>query len=337
MRAMTLRSQAAIGAHPLACERREPQAPGGGEILVRVAACGICRTDLHVIEGDLPLHRVPIVPGHQIVGRVDSLGEGATRFKVGDRVGIAWLRQTCGVCAFCRTGRENLCERAEFTGWDADGGFADHAVVDERFAYAIPPVFVDAEAAPLLCAGIIGYRALKLSGVTGGGRLGIYGFGSSAHVTLQVARARGAEVYVCTREPTHRDLARRLGAAWAGDIREAMPERVDGAIIFAPAGELVPVALSNLAKGGTLALAGIYMTPLPSLPYEALFDERIIRTVTANTRTDGEELLIAAAQIPIRPAITTFPVEAANEALERMKSGRLAGSGVLVTGLASGI
>lgn len=337
MRAMTLRSQALMTTHPLARDDREPPAPRAGEILVRVAACGICRTDLHVIEGDLPLHRVPIVPGHQIVGRVDRGGDGATRFQPGDRVGIAWLRKTCGACAFCRAHRENLCERAEFTGWDADGGFADYAVVNEDFAYAIPPIFSDAGAAPLLCAGIIGYRALKLSGVTGRGRLGIYGFGSSAHVTLQVARARGADVYVCTREPSHRDLARRLGAAWTGDIREPMPEQVDGAIIFAPVGDLVPVALANLARGGTLALGGIYMTPIPSLPYQMIFDERTIRTVTANTRTDGEELLAAAAQIPIRPSITTFPLEDANEALESLKSGRLLGSGVLVTGQASAL
>ena len=306
--------------------------PGEHEVRVRVVANGLCHTDLHVIEGDLPLHRVPIVPGHQIIGRVERLGDGVTRFRPGARVGIAWLRKTCGVCRFCVSSRENLCERAEFTGWDDDGGFADHAIVDERFAYAIPAVFGDAEAAPLLCAGIIGYRALKLSGVAGRGRLGIYGFGSSAHVTLQVARARGAEVYVCTRETTHRELARRLGAAWIGDVGDRMPDRMDGVIIFAPAGSLVPAALANLDKGGTLALAGIYMSTLPSLEYPAIFDERIIRTVTANTRADGEELLAAAAAIPIRPAVTTFPLEDANEALEGLKSGAFAGSGVLVTG-----
>lgn len=337
MHAMTLHAQAPIASHPLIPERRDPTTPSANELLVRVAACGVCRTDLHVIEGDLPLHRVPIVPGHQIVGRVERLGGGVTRFRVGDRVGIAWLRKTCGLCRFCGSGRENLCPHAEFTGWDTDGGFADHAVVDERFAYAIPPVFGDAEAAPLLCAGIIGYRALKLSGVRGPGRLGIYGFGSSAHVTLQIARARGADVYVCTREATHRDLARQLGAVWVGDIRQPMPQRMDGTIIFAPAGDLVPVALASLDKGGTLALAGIYMTSLPPLDYPALFDERIIRTVTANTRGDGEELLEAAAAIPIRPAVTTFPLAEANHALERLKSGALVGSGVLVTGGASGL
>jgi propanol-preferring alcohol dehydrogenase len=334
---MTLHAQATIDSRPLRREDREPPQPKPGEILVRVAACGICRTDLHVIEGDLPLHRTPIVPGHQVVGRVERVGDGATRFRIGDRVGIAWLRMTCGRCAFCVSGRENLCERAEFTGWDADGGFADYTVVPEAFAYAIPTVFTDVDAAPLLCAGIIGYRALKLSGVTGHGKLGIYGFGSSAHVTLQVARARGADVYVWTRAPAQQQFARRLGAAWAGDLDAPAPERMDGAIIFAPVGDVVPVALANLARGGTLALAGIYMTPLPPLPYASLFEERAIRTVTANTRADGAELLEAAAQIPIRPTVTTFPLDQANEALQRLKAGAFAGTGVLVTGVASGI
>ena len=314
-------------------EARATPAPGPREILVRVSACGVCRTDLHIVEGDLPLVRSPVVPGHQVVGRVERAGAAARRFRIGDRVGIAWLRRTCGVCDACRRGRENLCEGAEFTGYHADGGFADYAVAPEAFAYAIPPIFDDGEAAPLLCAGIIGYRALKLSEVAPGGRLGIYGFGASAHVTLQVARARGCDVFVCTREPSHRELARRLGATWVGDVGDPMPAKADGTIIFAPAGELVPTALRNLARGGTLALAGIYMTPVPSLDYERdLFYERTVRSVTANTRADGEELLAEAARIPIRPATTTFPLEDANRALALLKRGGFAGAGVLLTG-----
>jgi len=321
-------------------EDRAVPAPGPGELLVRVTACGICRTDLHVIEGDLPLVASPIVPGHQIVGTVERVGpaepspspHAPRRFDVGARVGAAWLRSTCGACAYCASGRENLCERARFTGWHADGGFAEYAIVPAAFAYALPSSLADAEAAPLLCAGIIGYRALRLSGVggTAGGRLGIYGFGSSASVTIQVARARGCEVFVCTREPTHRELARTLGAAWVGEIATPMPEPVDGAIIFAPAGELVPIALRNLARGGTLALAGIHMSRIPALDYADLFNERRVVTVTANTRADGEELLAEAARIPIRPAVTTFALEDANRALLALKQGAFAGSGVLI-------
>lgn len=333
MRAQVLRTQAAIERAPLRLEERAAPAPGPGEILVCVTACGVCRTDLHIVEGDLPLVRSPIVPGHQVVGRVERSGPGASRFAPGERVGIAWLRQTCGACAFCASGRENLCEKSEFTGWHADGGFADYALVPEAFAYRIPPVFSDAEAAPLLCAGIIGYRALKRSEVAPGGRLGIYGFGSSAHVTLQVARGRGCEVFVCTREPSHRELARKLGAAWVGDIADAMPEKTDSTIVFAPVGDLVPRALENLARGGTLALAGIYMTPVPALDYERhLFYERSVRSVTANTRADGEELLAEAARIPIRPETTAFPLEEANRALALLKRGGFTGSGVLLTG-----
>jgi len=332
MRAFALSAPGPIETDPLRADSRATPSPGPAEILVRVSACGVCRTDLHIVEGDLPLVRSPIVPGHQVVGRVERAGAAARRFRIGDRVGIAWLRRTCGVCDACRRGRENLCEGAEFTGYHADGGFADYAVAPEAFAYAIPPIFDDGEAAPLLCAGIIGYRALKLSEVAPGGRLGIYGFGASAHVTLQVARARGCDVFVCTREPSHRELARRLGATWVGDVGDPMPAKADGTIIFAPAGELVPTALRNLARGGTLALAGIYMTPVPSLDYERdLFYERTVRSVTANTRADGEELLAEAARIPIRPATTTFPLAEANRALALLKRGGFAGAGVLLT------
>ena len=333
MRTVVLSAVAPIETAPLRLETRPTPAPGPGEILVRVSACGVCRTDLHIVEGELPPVRASIVPGHQIVGRIERVGSGARRFALGDRVGIAWLRGTCGVCDACRSGRENLCERAVFTGYHADGGFADYAVVPEAFAYAIPPVFGDAEAAPLLCAGIIGYRALKLSEVRPGGRLGLYGFGASAHVTLQVARARGCEVFVCTREESHRALARRLGATWVGGVRDVMPAKMHGTILFAPVGELVPVALENLDRGGTLALAGIYITAVPPLEYERdLFYERTVRSVTANTRTDGEELLAEAARIPIRTATTAFPLEDANRALALLKRGGFAGAGVLLTG-----
>jgi alcohol dehydrogenase, propanol-preferring len=332
LQAFALSVPAPIDLAPLRCDSRPVPSPGADEILVRVSACGVCRTDLHIVEGELPLVTSPIVPGHQVVGRVERTGPDARRFRVGERVGLAWLRRTCGVCHACRSARENLCERAAFTGYHADGGFADYAVAPEAFAYAIPPVFGDAEAAPLLCAGIIGYRALKRAAVAPGGRLGIYGFGSSAHVTLQVARARGVEVFVRTREASHRELAVRLGATWVGGLEEAMPSPMDGAILFAPVGDLVPIALRSLTRGGTLALAGIYMTAVPALDYEAdLFHERSLTSVTANTRADGEELLAEAARIPIRTATTTFPLAEANRALALLKRGGFAGSGVLLT------
>jgi len=333
MRAMLMRQPGSVADRPLRLEELAVPTPRAGEILVEIRACAICRTDLHVVEGELPALRTPLVPGHQAVGRVAGRGEAATRFREGDRVGIAWLRRTCGACLYCATDRENLCERAEFTGWHADGGYAEYAVVDEEYAYAIPSEFSDVEAAPLLCAGIIGYRALTLAAVRPGGRLGMFGFGSSAHVTIQIARARNLEVYVCTREPAHRQLARALGAAWVGDLREPMPHRTEGTILFAPAGDLVPVALRNLARGGTLALAGIYMTPIPRLDYEAdLFYERGIRSVTANTRADGAALLAEAARARVRLSTTEFPLEVANQALELLKVGALSGTGVLLTG-----
>ncbi|HTO10813.1 MAG TPA: zinc-dependent alcohol dehydrogenase family protein [Candidatus Binatia bacterium] len=332
MRAMLMRQPGSVADRPLRLEELAVPTPRPGEILVEITACAICRTDLHVVEGELPALHTPLVPGHQAVGRVAGRGEGATRFREGDRVGIAWLRRTCGACLYCATDRENLCERAEFTGWHADGGYAEYAVVHEDYAYAIPAGFSDVEAAPLLCAGIIGYRALTLAAVRPGGRLGMYGFGSSAHVTIQIARARNLEVYVCTREPEHRKLARSLGAAWVGELRDPMPHRTEGTILFAPAGDLVPVALRNLARGGTLALAGIYMTPIPALDYEAeLFYERGIRSVTANTRADGAALLAEAARARVRLATTEFPLEVANQALELLKVGAISGTGVLLT------
>jgi propanol-preferring alcohol dehydrogenase len=328
---MALDAQAPVDSSPLRWIERPDPEPGPGELRVRVRACAVCRTDLHVVTGDLQPRRLPIVPGHQVVGTVEDLGPGATRFRVGERVGIAWLRWTCGECADCRRGDENLCARSRYTGWDDDGGYAERAVVPEAFAYRIPDVFADDEAAPLLCAGIIGYRALRRSEVAPGGRLGIWGFGSSAHVTLQVALARGMEVYVSTRGESHRRLARELGASWAGDAAEQPPVELDGAILFAPAGELVPPALRSLRKGGTLALAGIYLSPVPSLTYEEhLFHEKRLTSVEANTRKDGEELLAAAASIPLRPKRRRYALADANQALADLAHDRIDGSGVLV-------
>jgi propanol-preferring alcohol dehydrogenase len=284
-----------------------------------------------VIEGELPPHKRPIVPGHQAVGIVQQLGEGCRRLAVGQRVGIAWLRSTCGRCEYCTTGRENLCEFAQFTGYDADGGYAEFALVREDFAYAIPDAFSDVQAAPLLCAGIIGYRSLKRANPTPGCKLALYGFGSSAHVVIQIARNRGYEVYVATRGHSHRELAKQLGATWVGENAEQIPQLVDSAIVFAPAGKLVPPALEKLKKGGTLALAGIYMSNVPPMEYEKhLFHERDLRSVTCNTRDDGIELLKEAAAMPIRPRITKYPVEEANRALMDLKADRISGTGVLM-------
>ena len=330
MRAMILDRQAPVGTSPLVADDRPPLVPGPGEIRVRVRACAACRTDLHVIEGDLPLRRRPIVPGHQAVGVVDARGAGADRFALGERVGVAWLRSTCGVCRRCRAGRENLCEAATHTGWTHDGGFAEACCVPEGFAYRIPAVFDDAEAAPLLCAGIIGYRALRQSAVPRGGALALYGFGSSAHVTIQVARHWGCAVYAVTRAPAHRALALALGATWAGGPEAPLPVKVDAGIVFAPAGSLVPRALEDLDKGGTLALAGIHMSDVPPLSYERhLFWEKTVTSVTANTRGDGEALLAEAAAIPIRPRVTPYPLTEANRALQDLAADRVDGTAVL--------
>ena len=331
MRAMVLRSQAAVETSPLSPADLPVAEPGSGEVRVRVRACGVCRTDIHVVEGDLPARRLPLVPGHQGVGTVDSLGPGASRFRIGDRVGIAWLRSTCGRCRFCLSGRENLCADSSYTGWTHDGGYGEYACVPEAFAYQIPDVFDDAEAAPLLCAGIIGYRALRRSQVPRGGRLGLYGFGSSAHITLQVARHWGCAVYVATREPARRRLALELGAAWAGAPSEPPPDKLDAAIVFAPAGELVPVALRDLDKGGTVALAGIHMTDVPAMSYEPhLFWEKTLQSVTANTRADGEALLAEAAAIPIRPRITRYALGDANRARADVKASDVEATAVLM-------
>ncbi len=304
--------------------------PGPGEVRIRVRACGLCHTDLHTVEGDLALPKLPVVPGHQIVGIVEAQGEGAARFAVGERVGVPWLYRTCGRCEFCQHGLENLCERAQFTGLHADGGYAEAMVVHQDFAYPIPAGFSDVEAAPLLCAGIIGYRALRLSQVRPGQRLGLYGFGASAHVTIQVARHWGCPVYVFTRSEGHRRLAHELGAVWTGSAEDAPPEKMHASIIFAPAGGLVPQALRVLERGGTLALAGVTMTPIPELDYGLLYWERILRSVANFARRDADELLRIAAEIPIHTTVQAFPLDAANEALLALKRSEIDGAGVLV-------
>ena len=331
MKAMLLDHTAPIEEAPLQLVDLPVPEPGHGELRVKVDCCGICRTDLHVIEGDLAQQKMPVVPGHQIVGKVDALGPGCRQMRIGQRIGGAWLRETCGRCAFCTTGRENLCEQSRFTGYHADGGYAEYAIIPEAYAYELPAAFGDVEAAPLLCAGIIGYRALKRSQLPAGGRLAIYGFGSSAHVLIQIARHRGCEVYVATREERHRELARQMGAAWVGGRPDELPVKVHSAIIFAPAGELVPPALEKLEKGGTLALAGIYMTPIPAMDYQRyVFYERDIHSVTSNTREDGRELLAEAAAIPLRPHTTIYDLADANKALADLKADRISGTGVLV-------
>jgi alcohol dehydrogenase, propanol-preferring len=330
MKAMVLRAFGDIRENPLVLSAIPRPEPGPGEVLIKINYCGVCHTDLHTVEGELPEVRLPIVPGHQVVGIVEEPGEGATRFKPGDRVGAAWLYSTCGHCRFCLSGRENLCETARFTGYHANGGYAEHIVVPERFAYPIPGVFRDEEAAPLLCAGIIGYRALKLSGLKPGGRLGLFGFGASAHVAIQVARHWGSDVYVFSRSEEHRALALKLGAAWAGRAEDEPSAKLESAIIFAPAGGLVPEALLKLDRGGTLALAGIFMSPIPELDYgKYIYQERTLRSVANATRKDGEELLQIAAQIPIRTTTQIFSLEEANRVLGLLKAGRISGAAVL--------
>lgn len=308
------------------CPVPEAQA---GEILIRVKACGLCHTDLHTVEGELHLPKLPVIPGHQIVGVLEARGRGANRFREGDRVGVPWLYSTCGSCEFCRRGLENLCERACFTGYHADGGYAEYAVVSQEFACPIPSSFPDAAAAPLLCAGIIGYRALLLSEIAPGGTLGLYGFGGSAHIAIQIAKYWGCRIFVFTRSAEHGELARRLGAAWTGRAEEQPPDGIDSAIIFAPVGNLVPEALRVLKRGGVIALAGIYMSPIPSLEYSSLYHEKTIRSVANSTRRNARDLLELAERIPIRTEIETFPLSGANQALLKLKQSRITGAGVL--------
>ncbi len=330
MKAMLLGAISPIERRPLELVDLPTPEPARGEIRLRVTACGVCRTDLHVIEGDLPEQTLPIVPGHQVVGIVDSLGEGAEGFAIGDRAGIAWLRSTCGTCDDCRRGSENLCRESRYTGYHANGGYAEYAVVPAAYAYHLPDGFEELAVAPLLCAGIIGYRALERSNVPPGGRVLLYGFGSSAHVVLQLARNRGCTVDVVTRGESHRELARRMGAEWVGGEGEVPPNPADGAIVFAPAGEIVPDALRAIRSGGTVACAGIHMTPVPELEYEpCLFHEKTLTSVEANTREDGRGLLKEAASVPVGARVTEFPLEEANEALVRLKRDGIDGSAVL--------
>ncbi len=330
MRAMVLAYPAAVTTNPLALREVARPEPGPGQVRVRIRVCGVCRTDLHVVEGELAEVPPDIIPGHEVVGVVEKLGRDVNDLKEGDRVGIAWLQATCGRCEFCLSGRENLCLRATFTGYRVNGGYAEYAVVAARYAYPLPLRFTDDEAAPLLCAGIIGYRALRLSGIKPGQRLGLYGFGASAHIAIQIARAWGCSVYVCSLKEEHRTLARELGAVWVGGSMERPPDKLHGAIIFAPAGEIVPAALRALDRGGTLALAGIHMSPIPVLDYDRdIFGERIIRSVTANTRQDGVDLLREAAAIPIHTHTRTFGLADANQALQALKAGTIRGAAVL--------
>jgi propanol-preferring alcohol dehydrogenase len=325
MRAMVLDQPG----RPLRLAQLPDPVPGPGEVLVAVSACGVCRTDLHVVDGELAQPKLPLVPGHQIVGRVVARGSEAERFSVGQRVGIPWLGWACGECRYCRGGRENLCDRARFTGYQIDGGYAQLAVADERFCAPLAEGYPDLQAAPLLCAGLIGYRALRLAGE--GERLGLYGFGASAHIVCQVARFQGWRVLAFTRagDEQAQSLARELGAEWAGDALGPPPEELDAAIIFAPAGELVPAALRAVAKGGTVVCAGIHMSDIPSFPYEILWGERVLRSVANLTRRDAEEFLALAPRVPVRTEVEVYPLEQANEALARLRAGEVRGACVL--------
>jgi propanol-preferring alcohol dehydrogenase len=336
VRAFRLHRPAPVATKPLRLEDVPEPSASPGEVLIRITACGICRTDLHVVEGELAVRKSPVTPGHQIVGTVAESGSGAA-LAPGTRVGVGWLRETCGVCRYCLTGRENLCDRPGFNGWTADGGLAEYVSAPGDFVYELPVGFSDLDAAPLLCAGIIGYRALRLTGLSAppfswkGASLGIYGFGAAGHLAIQMARGRGAEVYVMTRDrKRHQALAAELGAAWVGDAAESPPKRLDAAVVFAPAGELIPAALAALDKGGSLVLGGIHMSDTPPIPYELLYGERVVRSVANNTRADGREFLLEAARLPIQTHVQAFPFEEANEALVALKADAIKGAGVLV-------
>jgi len=329
MRVCSLPAPAPVESNPLRVAEVDKPVPGGNQVLVHIHACGVCRTDLHVVEGELPPRKSPIIPGHQAVGVVEACGPAASRFQPGARVGIPWLHRTCGICEYCRSGRENLCENATFTGWVEDGGYAEYALAPEDFVYALPEGFADLHVAPLLCAGIIGFRTLRLSGIQPGGRLGMYGFGAAAHVAIQVARHWKIEVYAITRDPRHQRLALDLGAAWAGGSNDSPPVKLDAALIFAPAGELVISALGALKRGGTVAAGGIHMSPIPQFDYSLLYYERVIRSVANNTRRDGEDFLRLAAEIPIHTQVQEFSLEQANEALNALKNDAIRGAAVL--------
>ncbi len=343
MKAFILENPAPIETYPLRLTETEIPKPAADEVLVKISACGICRTDLHVCEGELAVRKENIIPGHQIVGRITEIGSEVEDFTTGERVGIAWLNRTCGKCAYCLKGRENLCETADFTGWTVNGGFAEYAVAPAAFTYHLPDEFSDLQAAPLLCAGIIGYRALRLCGLSDecisgetdwtGKKIGIYGFGAAGHVAIQIARVRGARVFVATRDrERHQKLAENLGAVWIGDTFDMPPEKLDASIIFAPAGEIVPAALKALDKGGSLVLGGIYMSPIPEIEYTLLYGERVIRSVANNTREDGREFLMEAAKAHIETHVEIFPFEKANNALIALKHDAIKGAAVLKIG-----
>ena len=330
MKAMILNEPRPVEEEPLVLAEIATPIPGPEQVRIKISTCGVCHTDLHVVEGELPPKKRPVIPGHEIVGIVEAIGENVTRFRKGDRAGAAWLNSACGTCHFCLRGKENLCEKARFTGYDVDGGYAEYTIVSEDFAYPIPEGFSDLEAAPLLCAGIIGFRSLRLSDIEKGGRLGLFGFGASAHIVIQVARYWGCEVFVFSRGEEHLKHAKELGAVWTGRAEEDPPVKLQSAIIFAPAGNLVLDALRVLDKGGTLALAGIYMTPIPELDYQKhLYYEKTIRSVTNSTRQDAEDILALASEIPIRTEVQEFRFEEANRSLLLLKQGNVRGAGVL--------
>jgi propanol-preferring alcohol dehydrogenase len=332
MNAIVLTHPAPVETHPLRLIDRPRPEPGAGEVLIRVEACGVCHTDLHIAEGELPARRRDLIPGHQAVGTVADAGPGVSGLAAGTRVGVAWLHRACGACDFCRRGLENLCVAASFTGYDVDGGFAEYLTVPAAFAYPIPDAFTAADAAPLLCAGIIGYRSLRLSRIAPGERVGLFGFGASAHLALQVARYWGCEVYVFTRSAPHRALAAALGAAWAGGVEDVPPERVDAGIVFAPSGRVVVEALRHLRPGGTLAVNAVHLDGIPAFDYARLYGERGLRSVSNATRDDGRAFLALAASIPIRPRVERWALGEANEVLLRMKRGEIQGAAVLAVG-----
>ena len=333
MPSATMRAMVLDAPHsPLRLEERPVPVPGEGQVLVRVSACGVCRTDLHVVDGDLTEPKLPIVPGHEVVGHVAALGRGVARFSEGERVGVPWLGWTCADCRFCKAGKENLCEAARFTGYTLDGGYADYLLADQRYCFPLAEGLSDAEAAPLLCAGLIGYRSLRMAGEAE--RVGLYGFGAAAHIVAQVARHQGRRVFAFVRpgDQPAKAFARQLGAVWVGDSDEAPPEELDAAILYAPVGALVPAALRAVAPGGTVVCAGIHMSDIPSFPYEILWRERKVVSVANLTRQDGEEFLQLAPKVPVETTIETLPLEQADEALSRLREGRLQGAAVLTTG-----
>ena len=329
MKAMQLQRPAPAEEAPLTAVDLPTPKPGPDQVRLKIHTCGVCHTDLHIVEGDLNLPPHPLIPGHEIIGVVDALGEGVTKHKLGDRLGVPWLNQTCGQCRYCKAGKENLCENIRFTGVHAPGGFAEYTIAHQDFAYPIPPIFSDEEAAPLMCAGVVGFRSLRLSEVKPGQRLGLYGFGASAHVIIQVARHWNCQVYVFTRSQAHREMALKMGAVWAGGAEESPDQPMDSSIIFAPAGKLVPLALQQLDKGGVLALGGIYMSDIPAMPYRILWEERTIRSVANSTRQDVIDFLNVAAEIPIKTEIELYDLEDVNEVMLKMKRSQINGAAVL--------